>query len=93
MLPTHSEKPCCSSSDMSKDKSSTKYKNSHSFVNKIINDNGKEPAKSMTVENMNNDDDKVYTPEERKKFAKIVKEVVHIPDANSLFSVMLGILK
>ena len=37
----------------------------------------------MTVEKMNNDDDKVYTPEERKKFAKIVKEVVHIPDANS----------
>ena len=75
MLPTHSEKPCCSSSDKAKDKNNTMFKYSQSFVDKIINNNGKEPAKSMTVENMNNDDDKVHTPEERKKSGKIVKEV------------------
>ena len=84
MLPTPPEKLCCSSFGKTKDnlKSSTTYKDSQSFVDKIINNNLTEPAKSMKVENMNGDD-KVYTPEERKKFTKIVKEVVHIPDPNS----------
>jgi hypothetical protein len=84
MLPTPPEKLCCSSFGKTKDnlKSSTTYKNSQSFVDKIINNNLKEPAKSMKVENMNGDD-KVYTPEERKKFLEVVNEVVHIPDANS----------
>ena len=86
MLPTPPEKLCCSSFGKTKDnlKSSTTYKNSQSFVDKIINNNNdNEPAKSMKVENMNNGDEKVYTPEEKKKFLEVVNEVVHIPDPNS----------